>query len=416
MAENTRHTCAEWSAHTAYFCVRSINPALVPIFVDLINLSYNDCTVPAHLKHSNVTPLLKRSGLPVDDYSSYRPIANRRHASKFLERDVAAQIRLHIQCNNIGDPLQSAYRSPHSVETAIGCIQDDVLRSLMLVSTLFSFYSIWAQRLTRLTTKSFSRNYIESAFNVTHIAGSSLTWPTERSASVSMTIFLAWFYRNIEFHRAVFWALSFSLCIMLMRMTPSYTLTSSQWFCVRYRPNTPVRYWRESVVGVTVPAIKRGEDRSHTVCSTESYGTTISASNRHMWKWRQDVCQHPWPWRVSWLHNVDQHARYSHMPDSIRSITKHSAYKIISTALSMQHACARARDLNTRLRERGIVRDNGKPNTSTRDGATSSSACRPLFWPTGPSKHDGGATWTSLATDSTAIWVQSVDAYAWCRA
>ena len=54
---------------------------------------------------------------------------------------------------------------------------------LMLVSTLFSFYSISAQRLTRLTTKSFSRNYIESASKVTHIAGSSLTSPTETWSS-----------------------------------------------------------------------------------------------------------------------------------------------------------------------------------------------------------------------------------------
>ena len=49
---------------------------LAPIFVELINLSYKDCTVPARFKHSIITPLLKRSGLPVDDYSSYRPIAN----------------------------------------------------------------------------------------------------------------------------------------------------------------------------------------------------------------------------------------------------------------------------------------------------------------------------------------------------
>ena len=76
---------------------------------------------------------------------------------------------------------------------------------------------------------------------------------------------------------------------------------------------------------------------------------------------------------------------------SIRSITKHSAYKIISAALSLQNAYARARHLNTRLWERGIVRDNVNPVTSTRDGATSSSACRPLYRPTGPSKRDGGA-------------------------
>ena len=36
---------------------------LAPIFVDLINLSYSDCTVPARLKHSIITPLLKRSGV-----------------------------------------------------------------------------------------------------------------------------------------------------------------------------------------------------------------------------------------------------------------------------------------------------------------------------------------------------------------
>ena len=53
--------------------------------------------------------------------------------------------------------------------------------------------------------------------------------------------------------------------------------------------------------------------------------------------------------------------------------------------------CARARHLNTRLWERGIVRDNGNPTTPTRDGATSSSACRPLYRPSRPSKHDGSA-------------------------
>ena len=43
---------------------------------------------------------------------------------------MSAQLRLHLQNNNIEDPFQSAYRPSHSVETAIVCIQDDVLRSL----------------------------------------------------------------------------------------------------------------------------------------------------------------------------------------------------------------------------------------------------------------------------------------------
>ena len=65
----------------------------------------------------------------------------------------------------------------------------------------------------------------------------------------------------------------------------------------------------------------------------------------------------------------------------IRSTTKYSAHTIINAALSMLNACTRARDVNTRLRERGIVRDNGNAVTSTRDGASSSSACRPVYTP-----------------------------------
>ena len=103
---------------------------LAPILRNVINLSYESSTVPARLKHAVVTPLLKRSGLPVDDYASYRPISKLSYASKILERHVSAQLRLHLQHNKIGDPFQSAYRPSHSVETAIVNIQDDILRSL----------------------------------------------------------------------------------------------------------------------------------------------------------------------------------------------------------------------------------------------------------------------------------------------
>ena len=57
-------------------------------------------------------------------------MSNLPYVSKILERHVSAQLRLHLQHNNIGDPFQSAYRPSHSVETAIVSIQDDILRSL----------------------------------------------------------------------------------------------------------------------------------------------------------------------------------------------------------------------------------------------------------------------------------------------
>ena len=103
---------------------------LAPILRNVINLSYEYSTVPSRLKHAVITPLLKRSGLPVDDYASYRPTTNLPYASKVLELHVSAQLRLHLQHNNIGDPFQSVYRPSHIVETAIVSIQDDILRSL----------------------------------------------------------------------------------------------------------------------------------------------------------------------------------------------------------------------------------------------------------------------------------------------
>ena len=93
---------------------------------------------------------------------------------------------------------------------------------------------------------------------------------------------------------------------------------------------------------------------------------------------------------------------------------RHRAYRPISAAL--KNSSAPARHPNTRLRERGIVRDNGNTLTSTRDGETSSTACRPLYRPSGPSRHDGGAPRTSLATHSKENPIQSVDADAWCSA
>ena len=78
---------------------------LAPILRSSINLSYESSTVPASMNHAVITPLLKRSSLSADDYSSYRPISNLPYASKLLERHVSAQLRLHLQSNDLEDPF-----------------------------------------------------------------------------------------------------------------------------------------------------------------------------------------------------------------------------------------------------------------------------------------------------------------------
>ena len=51
--------------------------------------------------------------------------------SKLRERHVSAQLRLHMPRNDIEDTFRSVYRPANSVETAIVCIQDNDLRSLV---------------------------------------------------------------------------------------------------------------------------------------------------------------------------------------------------------------------------------------------------------------------------------------------
>ena len=165
--------------------------------MDLINLSYEECTVPARLKHSIITPLLKRSGLPANDYSSYRSIANLPYASKILERHVSAQIRLHIQCNGIDDPFQSAYRPSHSVETAIvwQYARKHVVLILLDLSAAFDTinHDILLTELHRIGVQGDAHRWIES-------------YLTDRTQCVSVNdhLSIALCDRNMELHRAVF--------------------------------------------------------------------------------------------------------------------------------------------------------------------------------------------------------------------
>jgi len=62
--------------------------------------------------------------------NNYRPISNLSFASKLLERHVAAQLRQHLDNNDLLDIFQSAYRQHHSTVTALVRIQNEHLISV----------------------------------------------------------------------------------------------------------------------------------------------------------------------------------------------------------------------------------------------------------------------------------------------
>ena len=77
-----------------------------------------------------ITPILKKPSLDKDELCNYRPVSNLRYLSKLIERVVSTQLKHHINKYSLADPLQSAYKADHSTETALLCIQNDILKVL----------------------------------------------------------------------------------------------------------------------------------------------------------------------------------------------------------------------------------------------------------------------------------------------
>jgi hypothetical protein len=87
--------------------------------------------MPTVLKSAKITPLLKKTGLDPDCISNYCPISNLPPLiSKLIERTVATQTVTHFTDNYLFMPVQSAYHSGHSTETALVRVFNDLLLSV----------------------------------------------------------------------------------------------------------------------------------------------------------------------------------------------------------------------------------------------------------------------------------------------
>ena len=68
---------------------------------------------------------------------NYRPVSNLHVVSKILEKLVVTGIEEHMSNYNLYNPLQSAYRSTHSTETAVRKIQNDIFGILDMECVLY---------------------------------------------------------------------------------------------------------------------------------------------------------------------------------------------------------------------------------------------------------------------------------------
>ena len=105
-------------------------PKLFPIITAILNTSLETSSVPALSKYAIIRPHLIKSCLDIEELKNYRLVSNLHFMSKVLEKLVVKRLENHMCTNNLYDPLQSAYRSQHSTETAILKIHNDIIEGL----------------------------------------------------------------------------------------------------------------------------------------------------------------------------------------------------------------------------------------------------------------------------------------------
>ncbi|XP_072046343.1 uncharacterized protein [Amphiura filiformis] len=103
---------------------------LATILTAIVNVSLSSGVFPAELSKAVITPVLKNPSLDRNLLSNYRPVSNLPFVGKLIEKVVSTQVSNYINVYELSDPHQSAYKVSHSTETALTCVQNDILRAI----------------------------------------------------------------------------------------------------------------------------------------------------------------------------------------------------------------------------------------------------------------------------------------------
>ena len=109
--------------------LKSYIEEVLPLITMIINMSLTSSTMPQSLKIAIITPILKKVILELIT-KNYRPVSNLPYLSKLVEKVVASRLLSHQKQNKSLEKLQSAYQDGHSTETALLCVQSDILQAI----------------------------------------------------------------------------------------------------------------------------------------------------------------------------------------------------------------------------------------------------------------------------------------------
>ena len=110
--------------------IKMASRTISPVITDIVNKSLASGIFPDAYKSALVTPVLKKSNLDLHVLKNYRPVSNLGFVSKVIEKVVASQLTSYLDNHNLAEPCQSAYRKGHSTETALLCVQNDIIHAI----------------------------------------------------------------------------------------------------------------------------------------------------------------------------------------------------------------------------------------------------------------------------------------------
>ena len=103
---------------------------LLSLITKIINSFITSGNFPNDLKCAILAPLLKMYNLDPMIFNNLRPISNLAFMSQLHESAVCNQYKAHLKRHGLAELYQSAYKENHSVETALICVQNDIVCAL----------------------------------------------------------------------------------------------------------------------------------------------------------------------------------------------------------------------------------------------------------------------------------------------
>ena len=133
---------------------------LAPAIANMTNLSFKEGCFQSGFKTAQILPLLKKPSTDREMFANYRLISNLSTISKMVERLELVRLNLFMTSSPNFNPVQSAYRTAHSAETALIKVFNSVYENVDARESRSSSPLTYQRRSIPSATQNYSTVYV----------------------------------------------------------------------------------------------------------------------------------------------------------------------------------------------------------------------------------------------------------------